>query len=164
MAMEIERKFLLQETVERLAEQGIIHIVSEQRIEQTYLALDVDQELRVRKITNVATGELTFTHTFKQGNGLAREEIEYSINESIYEQVVNAFQAVPLTKNRVTAEWNDTVIEIDIYDQLKLTVLEIEFESESEAHAFDAPDWFGKDISDERQYSNKTVWRELQKK
>jgi adenylate cyclase len=164
MALEIERKFLLKETVEGLVQQGEIQVVSEQRIEQTYLALDVNQELRVRKITDVVTGELSFTHTFKQGNGLAREEIEYSITESIYEQVVNAFQAVPLTKNRVTAEWNGDIVEIDIYDQLKLTVLEIEFESESEALAFEAPEWFGKDISDERQYSNKTVWRELQKK
>lgn len=164
MAMEIERKFLLQETVEKLAEQGTVNIVSEQRIEQTYLALDVNQELRVRKITDVATGERSYTHTFKQGNGLAREEIEYGITESIYEQVINAFKAVPLTKNRVTAEWNGTVVEIDIYDQLELTVLEIEFESEAEARTFVQPDWFGKDISEERQYSNKTVWKQLQNK
>lgn len=162
MPLEIERKFLLTESLESIIAAGKLSIQSEQRIEQTYLAMDENQELRVRRIKDIETGELTFTHTFKKGNGLSREEIEYSISESIYEQMIEAFQAVPLTKNRITAQWEGRVIEIDTYDQIKLSVLEVEFDSEEEAHAFISPEWFGKDISSERQYSNKTVWRQLQ--
>lgn len=164
MSLEIERKFLLPAFPTALIEENDLLVLSEQRIEQTYLAIDDNQELRVRRIVDLASGEVSFTHTFKLGNGLSREEIEYSISNSIYEQVVNAFGFIPLTKNRVTAKWNDQIIEIDTYDQIELSVLEVEFDSEASANAFIAPAWFGKDISSERQYSNKKVWRELQRK
>lgn len=161
MPLEIERKFL-PESLDSVIHQGKLKIRSEQRIEQTYLAIDEQQELRMRRITNLATGEVEFTHTFKKGNGLSREEIEYSISEGIYEQLAKVHQAVPLTKNRITAEWEGRFIEIDCYDQLELTVLEVEFDSEEEANVYVPPDWFGRDISSEKQYSNKTVWTKLQ--
>jgi adenylate cyclase len=162
--LEIERKFLLTETPSRLIAEGKLKVHMERRIEQTYLALDSDQEFRVRKLTDLATGEVSFTHTFKQGNGISREEFEVDISESIYGQFVRAFGAVPLTKNRITADWEGITVEIDTYDQLALAVAEVEFASEADAHAFVAPDWFGKDISSERQYSNKTVWKQLQER
>ncbi|RCW40594.1 CYTH domain-containing protein [Paenibacillus prosopidis] len=164
MSLEIERKFLLDKLPSVIIEEQKLKVLSEQRIEQTYLAIDETQELRVRRIVDLASGEVSFTHTFKLGNGLSREEIEYSISEGIYDQVVKAFGFVPLTKNRITAEWDGNIIEIDIYDQIELAVLEVEFDSEVAANAFAAPDWFGRDISSERQYSNKKVWRELQLK
>ncbi|MBP3965982.1 CYTH domain-containing protein [Paenibacillus lignilyticus] len=164
MPLEIERKFLLTEFPERLIGTGELLRVSEHRIEQTYLALDGPQELRVRRIVDLATDEVSYTHTFKSGHGLAREEVEYSISQGIYEQVIQAFGAVPLTKNRITAHWGDRVVEIDIYDQIRLMVLEVEFDSEEAAVAFEPPAWFGKDISTEKQYSNKKVWRELQER
>src|SRR4051794_28414759 len=99
MSLEIERKFLLPEISESLVEEGKLQFRSEHRIEQTYIALDTDQEIRVRRIIDLETNEMTFTHTFKKGNGLAREEIEYSISEGIYDQIVQAFDAIPLTKN-----------------------------------------------------------------
>ncbi|MFB9273711.1 CYTH domain-containing protein [Cohnella cellulosilytica] len=164
MALEIERKFLLAEFPDSLVREGAIVSVKEQRIEQTYLAIDDTQELRVRKIKDLASGELEFTHTFKNGNGLVREEIEYSISESLYEQLMKASGAIPLTKVRTTAEWGGMTVEIDTYDQLELRVLEIEFDSEEAATRFQAPDWFGPDISSTKQYSNKTVWKKLQER
>ncbi|WP_139990498.1 CYTH domain-containing protein [Paenibacillus paridis] len=164
MSLEIERKFLLPEFPVALIEEAELKVISEHRIEQTYLAMDENQELRVRRIVDLASGEVSYTHTFKLGNGLSREEIEYAISEGIYEQIVKAFGFIPLTKNRVTAEWQGGIIEIDTYDQIELSVLEVEFDSEEAANSFMAPEWFGKDISTERQYSNKKVWRELQGK
>ncbi|MNL87284.1 hypothetical protein D3C87_2163670 [compost metagenome] len=55
-------------------------------------------------------------------------------------------------------------MEIDLYTQLELAVLEVEFDSLEEAESFVAPEWFGKDVSVEKKYSNKTVWKELQNK
>ncbi|MEI7028245.1 CYTH domain-containing protein [Paenibacillus sp. y28] len=153
---------MLPQYPEALIREGKLVIQSEQYIAQTYLAIEGDQELRVRKIEDMHSGGLTFTHTFKKGHGLAREEIEYIISEGLYSQVIQALGAIPLTKKRITAAWGDTVVEIDCYDQLELTVLEVEFASEEEAVAFAAPEWFGKDISMEKQYSNKKVWKDLQ--
>ncbi|MBN2982509.1 MULTISPECIES: CYTH domain-containing protein [Cohnella] len=162
MSLEIERKFLLAEAPDKLAGQGAIRVRSKQRIEQTYLALDEAQEIRVRRITDLTTGQIAYTHTFKNGNGLSREEVEYSISEGLYSQLIAAFGFIPLTKTRLTAEWDDRIVEIDIYDQLELSVLEVEFATEEEAIGFAAPEWFGPDISLEKKYSNKTVWKKLQ--
>ncbi|QHW32021.1 CYTH domain-containing protein [Paenibacillus rhizovicinus] len=162
MALEIERKFLLSGDPYSLIKEGVLTVLSKRRIEQTYLALDENQEVRVRRLVDASTGDAHYTHTFKAGNGLSREEIEYEITAGIYEQLTAVRGLVPLTKDRITAQWGERVVEIDCYDQIQLTVLEVEFDSIEEAHAFTAPEWFGSDISSERQYSNKKVWRDLQ--
>lgn len=162
VGMEIERKFLLPQYPESLIAKGELAVSTEQRIEQTYLAMDENEELRIRRIADLASGEVSYTHTFKRGNGLVREEIEYAISEGIYSQVAAAFGFTPLTKNRVTADWNGRTVEIDIYDQVQLAVLEVEFDSLEDANEFVPPAWFGEDISSQKQYSNKTVWKQLQ--
>ncbi|MGG6310898.1 CYTH domain-containing protein [Paenibacillus macerans] len=164
MPLEIERKFLLPEYPERWIKEGQLVVRSEQAIDQTYLALHEDQELRVRRIEDLRTGEVHFTHTFKKGFGLSREEVEVTISEGIYRQITGIHRAIPLTKRRVTAEWGGTVVEIDCYDQLDLTVLEVEFETEDQAREFQAPAWFGPDISTNKEYSNKKVWSDLQRR
>jgi len=162
MAIEIERKYLLDVYPDTLIQEGIIKVEKEQLIEQTYLALDGDQELRVRKITDPNSGQVEYTHTFKKGWGIAREEVEFTISEGLYDQVVEAHGAIPLTKRRLTARWGDTVIEIDDYAQIDMLVLEVEFSSIEAADSFVPPAWFGQDISTDKQYSNKKVWRDLQ--
>ncbi|CQR52846.1 CYTH domain-containing protein [Paenibacillus riograndensis] len=164
MAMEIERKFLLPEYPERLIQEGQVQVLTRHSIDQTYLAIEDGQELRVRKITDLDSGEITYTHTFKDGKGISRKEIEYSISEGLYNQMIEAVKAVPLVKTRITGIWNGTTVEIDLYTQLELTVLEVEFDSLEAAESFVAPGWFGKDVSVDKKYSNKTVWKELQNK
>ncbi|MEC0172705.1 CYTH domain-containing protein [Paenibacillus graminis] len=162
MDMEIERKFLLPEYPERLIQEGRVQVITRHSIDQTYLAIEDGQELRVRKITDLDSGEITYTHTFKDGKGISRKEIEYSISEGLYNQMIEAVKAVPLVKTRITGIWNGTTVEIDLYTQLELAVLEVEFDSLEAAESFVAPEWFGKDVSVEKKYSNKTVWKELQ--
>lgn len=163
MSLEIERKFLLAAFPDERVSEGKLQLISNHRIEQTYLALDEDQELRVRRLVDVESGAIEYTHTFKRGIGISREEVEYSISASIYDQVMAAFGALPLTKNRITAKWEGLVVEIDCYDQIALIVVEVEFASLEEAESFVPPAWFGKDISTSKEYSNKKVWRELQR-
>lgn len=163
LSLEIERKFLLPAYPEALIKEGQIQILSEHAIDQTYLALHEDQELRVRRIEDLRTKEIHYTHTFKRGFGLAREEVEVSISEGLYDQITETHGAVALKKRRVTATWNGVVVEIDRYDQIDFIVLEVEFESEEQALAFEAPAWFGPDISTDKQYSNKKVWADLQR-
>ncbi|WP_150265085.1 CYTH domain-containing protein [Paenibacillus tepidiphilus] len=164
MGMEIELKFLLPEYPEALIEAGELKVITRHSIDQTYLAIEDGQELRVRKVSDLDTGEVTYTHTFKDGKGISRQEIEYGISEGIYNQVIGMAKAIPLVKTRITGVWNGITVEIDLYTQLELSVLEVEFDSLEEAQSFQAPEWFGQDISEERKYSNKTVWRELQNK
>lgn len=164
MNLEIERKYLLTEDPRQLIKDGIISFIHEKRIEQTYTAMDRDQELRVRRIVDVHSQEVAYTHTFKKGVGLAREEVEYEINEELYTQIIKAFGFLPLTKNRITALFNGMTVEIDIYDQVNFTVVEVEFNSMEEAEAFVPPAWFAEEISFNKTYSNKAVWKQLQQK
>lgn len=163
MSLEIERKFLLKEYPEQLIKDGKLKVISEQVIDQTYIAMDEDQELRVRRIVDKLSGDVTYTHTFKKGHGLIREEVEYSISGGIYEQIIGTFNLIPLIKTRTTAHWEDIRVEIDQYDQIDFIVLEVEFTSEKEATEFNTPHWFGEDISTDRRFSNKKVWSELQR-
>lgn len=162
MPLEIERKFLLPQYPEEFIKEGTLRIDKEQLIEQTYLALHEDQELRVRKITDLSNDRAEYTHTFKRGHGIAREEVEVSISEGLYEQMVQIHGAIPLVKKRTTATWGNQPVEIDDYKQIQMMVLEVEFTSMEEAESFVPPEWFGQDISLEKQYSNKKVWKELQ--
>lgn len=164
MSIEIERKYLLTSNPRELIETGIIQFIQEERIEQTYIAMDTDQELRVRRIVNLSNDAVSYTHTFKNGVGLAREEIEYGITETIYNQIMEAFGYIPLTKNRITAKYEQIKVEIDIYDQVQFTVVEVEFASMEEADTFVPPAWFGEEISFNKTYSNKAVWKQLQQK
>lgn len=163
MSLEIERKFLLSKYPQSLFETGELQPISEQFIDQTYVAISTDEELRVRKIINAADDAHTYTHTFKQGTGLVRKEIEYEISEELYYQLIHQLQLKPLCKKRITARWtvNNIIVEIDIYEDLSFIVLEVEFDSEQEANSFNPPEWFGTDISFNREYGNKSVWKKL---
>lgn len=163
MSLEIERKFLLKEYPEQLIQDGKLKVISEQVIDQTYLAIHEDQELRVRQIVDKHSGDVMYTHTFKKGHGLVREEVEYSISDGIYEQIISAFDLIPLIKTRTTAQWENIRLEIDQYHQIDFIVLEVEFQSEKEATEFNIPHWFGEDISTDRRFSNKKVWSDLQR-
>ncbi|MBD2845062.1 CYTH domain-containing protein [Paenibacillus sp. IB182496] len=164
MGLEIERKFLLSGELSALLSDPRLVVRRRERIDQTYLAIDETQELRVRRLTDPASGENAYTHTFKNGNGLVREEIEYAISGELYIQLTEACGAVPLTKERITATWDALLpVEIDRYETLGLTVAEVEFASVAEAEAFEPPAWMGEDITHDRRYSNKKIWRELQR-
>ena len=86
----------------------------------------------MRRITDASSGEVSYTQTFKAGNGLSREEIEYGITEGIYGRSPRAGVRAA-DEGPFTAQWDGRIVEIDRYDQIQLTVLEVEFDSVEEA-------------------------------
>ena len=163
MALEIERKFLLNDDWKSQVLPQELNILSVMRIEQTYLALVLDEEIRVRKIEHESTGERLFFHTYKKGFGLQREEIEFPISQKLYEQLIeNNGAPQPLLKTRTRLKWGTTTLEGDEYEQFELCVVEVEFTDIQEAKQFQAPSWFGKELSDSQIYSNKHLWKKIQ--
>lgn len=162
--IEIERKYLMNRFPEAELQTGIASTISVQHIDQTYLALAENEEIRIRRLTCVNNTLLPdqFTHTFKKGNGLVREEIEYEISEDIYAQLLRSAGKVPLTKVRTTLQCGEHRYEIDVYESIGLQVVEVEFPDLLAAGQFVPPDWFGEEISHVRQYSNKEMWKALQ--
>ncbi|MCR8635571.1 CYTH domain-containing protein [Paenibacillus radicis (ex Xue et al. 2023)] len=161
MSKEIERKFLLPVFPAKELENNTIELVSKQYIFQTYLAFSEDQEIRVRKLVN-NEGISHYTHTFKSGHGLVREEIEYSISEEVYTQLLNNTKLKPLEKIRTKVEHEGRILEVDEYKQIDLIVVEVEFPDLHEAEVFTVPNWFGRELGQEEEFRNKTLWLKLQ--
>ena len=162
MPCEIERKYHIARYPEAEFAANQLKVVAVKQIDQTYLALTDAEEIRIRKIVDSENGRTTYTHTFKKGQGLSREEIEVEISEAIYEQLLNMSGAVPLTKTRTIATDGSLSVEIDVYDQYALQVVEVEFASEEAALGFEPPDWFGREIEPGEEKSNKKLWKDLQ--
>jgi adenylate cyclase len=158
---EIERKFLLPAFPNAELEQQKITFVSRQYIYQTYLAFSENQEIRVRKLVDKA-GLNHYTHTFKSGHGLVREEIEYSISEDIYDQLLAYSKLTPLEKVRTKVHHKGILLEIDEYKQINLVVVEVEFPEVEAAKHFEVPSWFGRELGQEEEFRNKTLWINLQ--
>jgi adenylate cyclase len=161
MGKEIERKFLLSAFPQAELDHKEITLISKQTIYQTYLAFSEDEEIRVRQLVD-KDGLSHYTHTFKSGHGLVREEIEYSISESMYKQLLANTGLIPLEKVRTKVDFHGIVLEIDEYKQMELVVIEVEFPNVHAAQIFPAPEWFGRELGQEEEFRNKTLWIKLQ--
>lgn len=148
MAYEIERKFLVTELPSE------IDRYPHSEIMQGYLIVTENNiEIRIRK-----KGE-RFSETVKAGSGLVRRESEKEITEETF------FEHWPLTKGkrvqkvRYEIEYEDILIELDIYSgELEgLVVAEVEFESEEEGGHFLPPEWFGEEVTHDERYKNKNL-------
>jgi len=149
---EIERKFILDE-VPDASRLGV-----GQRLRQGYLAVDGDVSLRVR----IADGGATLT--VKAGVGLSRTEVELPLSSEHAEalwphtlgrRIVKVRYRVPLDRSDVA------VAEVDVYgDALGgLSTVEVEFDSEADAAAFEPPRWFGREVTGDRAWTNASLAR-----
>ena len=142
--MEIERKFLLD------GPPSIIDGRNPTRIEQGYLAITADTEVRVRS----RAGEHVLT--VKGGRGLSRREVTVALTPEQFEELWEMTAGRRLTKSRWVIPQGDVELEIDVFDgDLEgLVVAEVEFPSEEAGAAFVPPDWFGREVTDDGAYRN----------
>jgi CYTH domain-containing protein/CHAD domain-containing protein len=148
MAAEIERKFLLAQLPAELDRSPAAEI------EQGYLAIAPDAEVRVRR-----RGE-SFSLTLKRGGGEEREEVEVELDRRRFQPLWEACAGSRLAKRRHLVTLGDGVTaEVDIYfgSLAGLRVAEVEFPSRQAAAAFRPPDWFGREVTGDRRYANQTL-------
>lgn len=147
MAAEIERKFLLDELPE-----GIERNPSAE-IEQAYLAVSPEAEVRVRR------REGTCTLTVKKGVGEEREEVEVEIDPARFESLWRACGDRRLAKRRHLVSLGDLTAEIDVYrgPLAGLRVAEVEFPSREAARSFQPPSWFGREVTGDDRYANQSL-------
>jgi CYTH domain-containing protein len=141
--VEIERKFLVERLPDDLGGTA-------RRIDQGYVALDEGAEVRVRRIGD----ELWLT--VKGTGGLARVEEELLLSPEQFDSLW------PLTQGRRIEKTRSTLpdgVEVDVYDGslAGLVVAEIEFASEDESGAFEPPEWFGAEVTDDPRYKNRAL-------
>ncbi|HSV62051.1 MAG TPA: CYTH domain-containing protein [Chthoniobacterales bacterium] len=148
---EIERKFLIKGLPVEIL--GARHF----RISQGYLANQPGgRHVRLRK-----KGKVT-SLTFKVGRGSAREEREIRLSPQQFAILWPATAGRRLRKVRYEIPWKKLTIEVDIYRGRNdgLIVAEVEFPSLERCRKFRPPEWFGREITGEKRYSNVRLARE----
>ena len=143
VAAECERKFLVR-TVPNIENDGIV-------LRQGYLAIDGSVSARVRD-----AGTEGCTLTIKAGRGTVRTEIEFPLTAEQFTEAWAQTGGRRINKTRYRLPIDEHVVELDVFhDDLEgLVVAEVEFESETAATEFDPPDWFGREVTDDVEFTN----------
>ena len=89
-------------------------------------------------------------------SGVSRNEYEREIPPAIFDSIWPLVEPRGIEKTRFYLPFKGKTIELDVYGgKLSgLVVAEVEFDSEMEALAFEAPGWFGKDVTHDRRFKN----------
>ena len=148
---EIERKFLVKRLPPAL-KRSRPYVIA-----QGYLSAENGgRHVRLRKKGKIAS------LTFKVGRGSAREEREIRLSPKQFSALWSATRGRRLRKVRYEIPWRKHKIEIDIYrgKNKGLVVAEVEFPNQTACRKFMPPDWFGREVTGERRYSNVVLARE----
>ncbi len=146
--MEIERKFLIDK--DRLPSnlESYPHTV----LEQAYLI--TEPVLRIRKKND------RYILTYKGQGLMVREEVEFPLPQNAYETLLSKADGNIISKTRYKIpEDNHLTIELDIFSGIfeGLYLAEVEFPDEVSALAYETPDWFGPEVTNETTFHNSTL-------
>jgi len=147
MGMEIERKFL----VDR---EKWDQVTKEKRslYRQGYIVSDPEKTIRVR-ITDTAA----FLTIKGLTVGASRPEFEYPIPETDARQLLDIFCDSVVSKTRYFITYDNKLWEVDEFSGLNEGLMIAEIELKSEDEPFLLPDWVGREVTGEKQYSNSNL-------
>ncbi|WP_108502443.1 CYTH domain-containing protein [Paracoccus indicus] len=147
-AIEIERKFLV-------ATMPDLSTASRSSLRQGYLTVPEDSvEVRLRQSDD------RFVLCVKTGSGIIRGEREIEIDGRQFDTLWPQTEGRRIEKTRWTGPLDDGLtFELDVFagDLEPLAVVEVEFASAQQAEAFTPPDWFGRDVSLDKRFGNKSL-------
>lgn len=150
---EIERKFLVKR-VPCLDDKYVYKEI----IEQYYLG--DNPEIRIRRVraVDVPEDDAVYYMTIKSEGNLVRDELEFQIYPSVYNQLKAQVRDNKIVKTRCYLPCGENIATLDIYHDVRsLVTVEVEFESVDEANAFTPPEWFGKEVTNDWRYKNKNL-------
>jgi len=148
--LEIERKFLVKQPPKGWKRRGSSPIV------QGYLPIaSKDLEIRLRR---KGTKRVI---TIKGGRGHLRLEEEIELPEPTFRSLWPLTRTARIAKRRYRIPWRGHRIEMDVYRgrHRGLMTADIEFDSVRASRLFRPPDWLGREITESRQYANKSLAR-----
>ena len=143
--MEIERKFLVKTLPDNLESYHC------RFLEQGYLS--TEPVVRVRQDND------KYELTYKSKGLMVREEYNMPLTKESYEHLKAKADGRIISKKRYMIPFETHTIELDVFqgDLAPLLLAEVEFNSEEEANAFIAPEWFGEDVTYSKDYHNSTL-------
>ena len=141
--MELEKKYLLKELPD-------LSSCEYHKIEQAYLC--TGPVVRVRR------EDENYYMTYKGSGLMSREEYNLPLTAESYEHLKKKADGNIISKTRylIPLGVNKLVAEVDIFEKpfAPLIMAEVEFESEEQANAFEAPEWFGEEVTFDGRYHN----------
>ena len=148
MAVEIERKFLVADTSAQAlwrAAPGVLY-------RQGYLNRDKTRTVRVR-----IAGDAGFLTVKGVSVGATRAEFEYAIPLADAQALLALCDGPLIEKTRHVLVYAGTAWEVDDFagDNAGLVVAEVELQSE--AQAFEPPDWLGEEVTQDARYFNSNL-------
>lgn len=146
--MEIERKFLVSGIPDNLSQYRCRYI------EQGYLS--IDPVVRVRR------DDSQYYLTYKGKGMMAREEYNLPLTAQSYQHLLEKADGNIITKRRYEIpDGTGKTIELDIFDGIfsGMVLAEVEFDSVGEANSYTPPDWFEREVTQDRTYHNSYLSR-----
>jgi len=163
---EIERKFLVNEALLP----ADLSQYPQKQIMQGYLSFEPEVRIRAAKQDGVTKYYLT-----KKGEGtLAREEDEKAISAEEFNQKlarIGEDSFIRKTRYDIPID-NGLTAELDFFHNSNLKdyagphtgmhkTVEVEFLNQDDANNFIYPDWFGREVTNDKAYSNKNLAKAL---
>lgn len=146
--MEIERKFQIDLDCLPFALKDHPSSV----IEQGYLAVSTAdaREVRLRKRND------EFSLAVKNGEGRARGEGEVTLSAEQFQTLWPFTDGQRIEKTRYAIPLGELSAELDVYGgrHSGLAVVEVEFPDDAAADVFEAPQWFGNEVTQNREFKN----------
>jgi len=145
---EIERKFLIESLPPDLDK------FPKKEISQGYLAITPDgTEVRLRE-----KGD-KYYQTIKTSGGKVRGETEIEITKEQFKSLWPMTEGKRVEKIRYEIPYQNSLIELDVYaSALKgLLTAEVEFKTEKGSDEFVPPEWFGKEVTEDKRYKNQNL-------
>lgn len=142
MALEIERKFLVDTTKWKPTDRGTL-------LCQAYLSIDPNPTVRVR-----IAGNKAFLTIKGRSQSIARPEFEYEIPVDEAQELMKLAISSPVEKIRHRVNFESLIWEIDVFSEKNKGLVIAEIELESENQEFARPDWILEEVSGDRRYYN----------
>lgn len=119
-------------------------------IRQGYVARDGEVSVRLRQ-----RGDRHLA-TVKGGRGRRRVEVEWDLDPEQFEALWPLTEGRRLDKVRHLVDVPGGTAELDVFGGALdgLVMVEVEFADDSAMDAFDAPAWFGPEVTDDGRYGN----------
>ncbi|MBP3235073.1 MAG: CYTH domain-containing protein [Eubacterium sp.] len=143
--MEIERKYLIKSIPYNLTD------YESHEIEQGYLSTSPVVRIRKKDSNHILT--------IKSDGLIMRHEIEKDLTSQEYEELSTMVKGNLITKTRYKIPYDIYTIELDIFHKAfeGLIYAEVEFKDIDSARSFKAPDYFGKDVTEEAFFQNSSL-------
>lgn len=144
-SFEIERKYLVRTLPENL------DAYPYHEIEQGYLC--TDPVVRIRRQDD------DYYLTYKSKGLMVREEYNLPLTAQSYAHLKTKIDGRLISKRRYLIPLAPYTIELDVFrsPEKDLVLAEVEFPSEEAALSFQAPDWFGEDVTNSSRYHNSNL-------